>query len=103
MIRDGYAYDNGWRPVGIYHTINANAEQQVAAYEYNALGQVVDKKLHVNGSSFLQSVDMRYNIRGWLTSINNAQLNNLDSQNDDLNDYFGMELFYNNAETYSLG
>lgn len=49
---------------------------------------------------FLQAVDYRYNIRGWLTSINNAQLNSDGGiTNDDTNDYFGMEMLYNTAES----
>jgi RHS repeat-associated protein len=49
--------------------------------------------------NFLQTVDYRYNIRGWLTSINNAQLladNGI--TNNDSNDLFGMELFYNQSD-----
>jgi RHS repeat-associated protein len=49
-----------------------------------------------NGANYLQSVDYRYNIRGWVTSINNAQLV-VDGTNDDANDFFGMELAYNTA------
>jgi RHS repeat-associated protein len=44
--------------------------------------------------TFLQSIDYRYNIRGWLESINNAKLS-VDSRNNDANDYFGMEYVYN--------
>ena len=60
--------------------------------EYNELGELVDKKLHNadGGTSYLQTVDYRYNIRGWLTSINNSQL-----EGDDL---FGMELLYDQAD-----
>jgi len=58
---------------------------------YNELGELIDKKLHSedNGSSFAQSVDYKYNIRGWLTRLNDAQLT------DGERDYFGMELGYN--------
>src|SRR5687767_9646141 len=38
--------------------------------------------------------DHRYNIRGWLTSINNASLES-DDTNDDTGDLFGMNLGYN--------
>ncbi len=67
---------------------------------YNELGQLVDKQLHSsdNGSTFKQSVDYRYNIRGWLTSINNAALSNNGTDNDDVNDLFGMNLAYNNTD-----
>jgi RHS repeat-associated protein len=102
-VTQRYTYDNGWRPTGVYHTINTNAEQQVAAYQYNALGQMVMKQLHNTGAAFMQNVDMRYNIRGWLTSINNAQLANDGITNNDSNDYFGMELFYNTSEASGLG
>ena len=92
-----YTFDHAGRTIGIYQTIDNLAEQQVAAYEYNKLGQLVDKKLHNSGgSNFLQSIDYRYNIRGWLTSINNAQLQNDGVTNDDTNDFFrdGIELQY---------
>jgi RHS repeat-associated protein len=42
----------------------------------------------------LQSVDYRYNIRGWLTHVNNATLTNDGTNNNDVGDYFGMELNY---------
>ena len=103
-VQQRYTYDPNWRTTGIYHTINGGTEQQVAGYTYNVLGQLIDKKLHVNGGTSLQSIDYRYHIRGWLQSINNAQLSN-DSgvTNDDTNDYFGVEMFYNSTEGTSLG
>jgi hypothetical protein len=87
-------FDHAGRVVKTYHQINSNTEVLAAQYEYNALGQLVDKKLHnTSGSDFLQSVDYRYNIRGWLQSINNAQLtNDSGSTNNEEGDYFGMEL-----------
>jgi|GEM_PF-5689280 len=97
-----YTYDNAWRTAGIFHTINSNSEQQVAAYQYNALGQLIMKQLHNTGATFLQNVDMRYNIRGWLSSINNAKLTSDGGvTNNDTNDYFGMELFYNQTDSTS--
>lgn len=52
----------------------------------------------VVSGKYIQSVDYRYNIRGWIASINNAQLTDDQSANDDTGDYFGMELLYNTAE-----
>jgi hypothetical protein len=66
--------------------------------EYNELGQLIDKKLHStnsNATDAKQSVDYRYNIRGWLTSINNAAVTSEAQTNDDTGDLFGMELGYN--------
>jgi RHS repeat-associated protein len=74
-------------------------EYLLADYSYNELGQLVDKKLHdTGGNNFLQSVDYRYNIRGWLRSINNSQLS-VNSDNDETNDFFGMEFLYHATET----
>lgn len=91
-------YDHAGRIAKAYRQINTDPEKLLVQYVYNQLGQVIDKKLHdTGGSNFLQSIDMRYNIRGWLTSINNAQLT-VDSKNDDSNDYFGMEMVYHTDE-----
>ncbi len=93
-------YDAKGRLLNIYQNNNATAEQLVAQYEYNELGQVVDKKLHnTNGTDFLQSIDYRYTLLGQLASINNAQLTNDLSTNDEVDDYFGMELLYNTTES----
>lgn len=99
-VVDRNEYDHAGRVLKTFRQINDLAEQLLAQYEYNALGQLVDKKLHdTGGGNFLQSVDLRYTIRGWLKSINNAQLTNDGNTNDDTNDYFGMELLYNTAES----
>jgi hypothetical protein len=56
---------------------------------YNEIGQLTGKNLHKTGSnSYLQNIDYSYNIRGWLTAINNADLSST-------GDLFGMELKYN--------
>lgn len=96
-----YDYDDAGRPTRTWHqftnSTSNGAEVLLTENKYNELGQLIDKKLHSadNGSTFKQSVDYRYNIRGWLTSINNASLAS-NGTNDDGNDLFGMELGYNN-------
>jgi RHS repeat-associated protein len=91
-------YDVTGRTQKVYHKINSNSRVLATQYEYNALGQVVDKKLHDTGGSFLQSVDYRYTILGQLESINNSTLTS-DSKNDETDDYFGMEILYNRGES----
>lgn len=100
IVHKKFQYDHAGRIKQIFQNINnAPTDQLVAQYEYNALGQLIDKKLHnTTGTAFLQSVDYRYNIRGWVSSINNAQLNQ-SSVNDDTDDYFGMEFSYNTVES----
>ncbi|WP_276374120.1 DUF6443 domain-containing protein [Chryseolinea sp. H1M3-3] len=101
IVLQKYHYDHAGRLTKIYHNINgAAADQLVAQYEYNELGQLVDKKLHnTTGTTFIQSVDFRYNIRGWMLSINNSQLNINASNNDETNDFFGMEIVYTKPES----
>jgi RHS repeat-associated protein len=77
--------------------MNAEPIVELAEYNYNELGQLVKKYLHGNSSSHLQGIDYRYNIRGWLTSINNAMLDDVGVLNDDIDDAFGEELSYNNS------
>jgi RHS repeat-associated protein len=94
-----YAYDHAGRLTGVYQTLPGGAEQLVARYVYNELGQLIDKKLHATASGFLQSVDYRYNERGWLTSINNARFDDTNNADTDApTDYFGMELLYEKKE-----
>jgi RHS repeat-associated protein len=95
-----FDYDHAGRLLKTLHSVNGAAPVLLAQNEYNELGQLVDKKLYStdNGSTFKQSVDYRYNIRGWLTSINNGQLT-VNNSNDDSNDLFGMNLHYNDLVT----
>ncbi|HEY8936976.1 MAG TPA: DUF6443 domain-containing protein [Cyclobacteriaceae bacterium] len=97
-----YDYGSMGRLTNVYQNNNgASTDQLVASYSYNELGQLVKKNLHYTTPGpfpFLQSVDMRYNIQGWLTSINNAQLA-IDNNPYEPTDYFGMELMYEKTET----
>lgn len=92
-INETFSYDHASRLLKATHQVNSDPEITMVKNEYNALGELIDKKLHStdNGASFEQSVDYRYNIRGWLERINDADLS------DNENDYFGMELAYNNT------
>ncbi len=95
-----FEYDHAGRLLVIHHKLDSNPEFIIARNEYNELGQLIDKSLHsIEGKShFAQSVDFRYNIRGWLESINNARLRNDNgATNDENNDLFGLELGYENS------
>jgi RHS repeat-associated protein len=89
-------YDHAGRLVDAWHKVDNNTEILLTKNIYNELGQLIDKKLHsttTTAADAKQSLDYRYNIRGWLTSINNSTLTS-DATNDDNGDYFGMNLFY---------
>lgn len=92
-----FLYDHAGRLLNTWHSLNGADEILLSRNTYNEIGQLIDKKLHstaADASDARQSVDYRYNIRGWLTSINNATLSNDDIANDDANDFFGMNLDY---------
>jgi hypothetical protein len=87
-----FSYDHAQRLQYVEHSIDGGAFVKIAENHYNELGELVKKDLHQadDGESW-QSVDYRYNIRGWLTHINDATLS------DDPSDLFGMELYYNSG------
>ena len=71
----------------------------LAEYNYNSLGQLIEKNLHQESGGFLQSIDYRYNEQGWLERINDAALG-VNSGNPDSSvpaDLFGMQLHYQDA------
>ncbi|ADR20544.1 hypothetical protein MATR_18330 [Marivirga tractuosa] len=72
--------------------ISTSGKQLMVSNQYNELGELINRKLHEDGDNFAQSVDYRYNIRGWLTRINHADLST-DNANEKA-DLFGMELGY---------
>ncbi len=98
-MRKRFDYDHAGRLLKVYHKINGQNEVILSALEYNELGQVVKKKLHSEdgGTNYLQSLDFRYNIRGWLTNLNNIP--SVGDTGDDTNDYFGLTMNYNNTVT----
>jgi len=75
------------------YKINGGTELLLFANSYDETGQLIDKYLHsISGSNFLQRNDYQYNIRGWLTKIDNPL-------SFSENDMFGLELYYNTPPT----
>jgi len=95
-----YSYDHAGRLTLTRQEIagDANGKVTVAQNSYNETGQLIDKKLHRTVSNnYLQSIDYTYNIRGWLTSINNPD--NLSQSGNPNADLFGEKLFYETPES----
>jgi hypothetical protein len=80
----------------LFDTGIGQGEVFLAENKYNELGQLIEKNLHIEEGAPIQSIDYRYNIRGWLKSINGA--NSVAGEginaNDVRQDLFGMELIY---------
>ena len=90
-IQNRYTYDHTGRITDLYQTNRADAEQLVAHYTYDELGRLENKQLHEKADlSYLQTVDYKYTIRGWLKSIN-------DPASVTSEQLFGMKLYHNES------
>ncbi|MDC8102341.1 DUF4329 domain-containing protein [Chryseobacterium rhizosphaerae] len=69
-IKERFVYDNQKRIIKQYHQVNTNPEELLVENAYNEIGQLVNKKTGNTTGTPLQSVDLSYNIRGWLTKVN---------------------------------
>jgi hypothetical protein len=70
----------------------------LAANEYDELGQLIRKSVggtDISGQASLQKVDYRYNIHGWLKSINNIKEL---TQSSDPTNLFAFKISYNQVE-----
>jgi RHS repeat-associated protein len=102
-----YSYDHMGRKLTTGHQMRdgSNTSQAtilLARSDYNEVAQLKLKRLHSinNGTNWVQSIDYRYNPRGWLTNINNSSLSNDGGlTSTDANDKFGEELSYDGATT----
>ena len=95
VVHQSFTYDHASRLLNTYHRINSQDSVLLTANNYNEIGELVEKNLHATDMAspvYKQSVDYRYNIRGWLTQINNSNLSGTDANAGQ--DYFGMNLYY---------
>ncbi|WP_165872300.1 DUF6443 domain-containing protein [Tenacibaculum sp. M341] len=81
---DSFEYDHAARLKSQTQKINSQEEEVIVSNNYDELGQLTNKE--VGGG--LQKVDYKYNVRGWLTNIND------DANNND-NDLFNFSIKYN--------
>ena len=76
--KDNFIYDNMERLLSHTQNLNNSSTQNlIALNQYDKLGQLLNKKVggtDVSGTNRWQQVDYKYNIRGWLTDINNVGL-----------------------------
>ncbi|MBT1699239.1 hypothetical protein KK083_20245 [Fulvivirgaceae bacterium PWU4] len=97
-----FKYDHAGRLLKTWHKTGNGADVLLAQNEYNELGQLVTKNLYNTdpvsapdaSRAFKQQLDYRYNIRGWLTRMNNSDVSITENGP---RDYFGMNLFYNES------
>ncbi len=94
VVTETFDYDHMDRLKEATHQIGNGTTVRLSASEYNELGEAIQKKVgsHNGGSTFAQTIDYAYNIRGWLTAINGGT--SLSG-----NDKFGMALKYDDASS----
>lgn len=92
IVREEFTYSPQDRLLTHTHQINGGAVQLLAANKYDPLGQLESKNVGDSSGNTRQNVDFSYNIRGWLTGINNIE--NL--EDSDAKDLFAFKINYNN-------
>ncbi|WP_284464740.1 DUF6443 domain-containing protein [Chryseobacterium sp.] len=90
IITENFEYDHQNRLLVHKHQIDSNPVEILAQNKYNELSQLESKKVGGTSSQGLQIVDYKYNIRGWMTQINDPG-----SLGTDL---FGYKINYNKVE-----
>jgi len=91
VITENFTYDTQNRLLTHTHQVDSNPVEYLAQNTYNELSQLSGKK--VGGTSLgsgLQTVDYKYNIRRWMTKVNDPK--NLNGK------LFGYEIKYNQVE-----
>ncbi|MDR3023195.1 DUF6443 domain-containing protein [Chryseobacterium sp.] len=89
IIVEKFTYDSQNRLLTHTHQIGSNPVEYLSQNKYNELSQLESKKVGgIAAASPLQTVDYQYNIRGWMTKINDPA--NLNGK------LFGYEIKYNN-------
>ncbi|MGV0923454.1 DUF6443 domain-containing protein [Empedobacter tilapiae] len=78
------------------HQVNNNPKEYIVQNSYNEINQLKSKKVGNSvASNPLQTVDYKYNIRGWMTDINDIEENTY-------KDLFAFKIYYNNFDDPTL-
>ncbi|SUX46392.1 DUF6443 domain-containing protein [Chryseobacterium indoltheticum] len=95
VISENFTYDPQNRLITHTHQVDSNPIEYLVQNDYNELSQISGKKVGGTSSSTpLQDINYTYNIRGWMTKINDPS--NLNGK------LFGYEMRYTNPENSSI-
>ncbi|GET34235.1 hypothetical protein PbJCM13498_30980 [Prolixibacter bellariivorans] len=90
-VLETYSYDHRGRMTQVKYKLNDNPEIILSSMEYNELGQLERKTLNGAPGAGVQELNYAYNIRGWLSQINDPGVDpGSGSQHQ-----FNMALYYN--------
>ncbi|HCC94255.1 MAG TPA: hypothetical protein DEQ26_07990, partial [Flavobacteriaceae bacterium] len=90
IIRENFTYNNFENVIKHTHQINDGKVEVLYQNTFNNIGQLTTKKVGNSESNPYQQIDYKYNIRGWLTQINDVT--NLNS------DLFAFKINYNTLD-----
>ncbi|KRB56420.1 DUF6443 domain-containing protein [Flavobacterium sp. Root186] len=94
--KDAFTYTAQDRLLTQTHQINGGAIELIASNVYDELGNLIAKKVGNTTAAPTQNINYTYNIRGWLTGINDVTAL---SKAGDPKDLFAFKLNYNTAAT----
>ncbi|MPS74527.1 MAG: RHS repeat-associated core domain-containing protein, partial [Chryseobacterium sp.] len=107
VVREEFGYDHQNRLLTHTHeVVGKTPKELLVENHYNEIGQLDWKKVGGVSGSYLQKVDLSYNIRGWMTGINSADIAYSPSDESHvLNNgkLFGYNIRYNDPNNPSLG
>lgn len=99
-LKDSFTYTEQDRLLLHTNKINEGPTELIAKNTYDELGQLVSKNVggsDMTGMVGLQKIDYRYNIRGWLTDINNESPIGSAGFQLGQGDLFGFKINYNSV------
>jgi len=99
-VRDAFTYSAQDRLMTQTHQINGGTVELIASNTYDELGHLISKKVGNTEAAPVQNIHYTYNIRGWLTAIND--INSL-AKSGDPKDLFAFKINYNSPETAISG
>ncbi|KRB56427.1 hypothetical protein ASD98_11245 [Flavobacterium sp. Root186] len=92
VTKDAFTYSNQDRLLTQTHQINNGTIELIASNTYDELGQLTSKKIGNTTTAPTQNINYTYNIRGWMTNIND--INSL-TNGTDPRDQFAFRINYN--------
>ncbi|MCT4647723.1 MAG: DUF6443 domain-containing protein, partial [Carboxylicivirga sp.] len=94
FVRQVNDYDHAGRLLNTKQQLtDATTLITIAENTYNELGELINKKVgETSSGAIVQQMDYRYNIRGWMTAINEDQLAGITGERK-----FAMKLHYNSG------
>jgi len=89
IIEEHFNYDDLLRLTKHTHQVNSGKLETLAVNRYDDLGRLTSKKVGNTEVNPLQTIDYKYNIRGWMTD-----LNNVDASLSDATKLFAFKISY---------